>query len=551
MSQMTLIAIASPTSILLSLGGIWLLWRLAHYALVRSPLDNIPGPNPASWRKGNLHHFSDRHGWRFLDRLDTYNGVARVDGLFGDKLLYIFDPTALQYIIIKDQQSYEPVSWWTTILNFTLGPGLLGTYGDHHRNQRKMLNPVFSSAHMRNITPVFYQVAYKLRDGITTEVKDAPKDVDILSWMGRTALELIGQGGLGYSFDPLTENIPNLYGDALKAYLPTVARLGWLRHLTHHVKFIGRLSCARAIVSYIRIERLQNMVKIVTTLEEMANEILKDKREALAAGDETLMEQIGQGKDIMSILLRANTLAHEDEKLGEDELKGQMRTLLFAATDTTSGALTQILQLLAEHPDVQERLREEIIDAYQDGEVPYDTLIGLPYLDAVCRETLRLYPPVSSVFRQANRNTVLPLSQPIRGNDGTLLSEIPITKGTTTIVAIRACNRNKALWGEDALEWKPERWLSPLPETVTNARIPGVYSNQLSFFGGGRSCIGIQFSQLEMKVVLSVMINTFKFSMPDSKYKITWNLAGVKYPTVEQYGLQPCFPMKIERVRKA
>lgn len=72
---------------------------------------------------------------------------------------------------------------------------------------------------------------------------------------------------------------------------------------------------------------------------------------------------------------------------------------------------------------------------------------------------------------------VLPLSEPIRGSDGTWMKEIPIPKDTRVIVSIRGCNRNKAIWGEDAHQWKPERWLSPLPESVTDARVPGVYSN--------------------------------------------------------------------------
>ena len=71
----------------------------------------------------------------------------------------------------------------------------------------------------------------------------------------------------------------------------------------------------------------------------------------------------------------------------------------------------------------------------------------------------------------------MPLSQPIRGVDGSVIDEVVVPKGTTIIVASNACNRNKALWGDDAYEWKPERWLEPLPEAVTAARIPGVYSN--------------------------------------------------------------------------
>lgn len=67
------------------------------------------------------------------------------------------------------------------------------------------------------------------------------------------------------------------------------------------------------------------------------------------------------------------------------------RSLIFAAMDTTSGALSRILYLLAEHPDVQEKLRQEIAEALAQGEhLSYDDLVSLPYLDAVCRETLRL-----------------------------------------------------------------------------------------------------------------------------------------------------------------
>lgn len=67
------------------------------------------------------------------------------------------------------------------------------------------------------------------------------------------------------------------------------------------------------------------------------------------------------------------------------------RTLVFAAMDTTSAALSRILHLLAEHPDVQEKLRQEIVEAQAQGEnLSYDDLVSLPYLDAVCRETLRL-----------------------------------------------------------------------------------------------------------------------------------------------------------------
>ena len=108
---------------------------------------------------------------------------------------------------------------------------------------------------------------------------------------------------------------------------------------------------------------------------------------------------------------------------------------------------------------------------------------------------LRRYPAISEVYREwvmscplvaiiantlqnsTKKDMVLPLSEPIRGVDGTWMKEIPIPKDTRILVSIRGSNRDKSVWGEDAHEWKPERWLSPLPESVTDARIPGVYSN--------------------------------------------------------------------------
>lgn len=66
------------------------------------------------------------------------------------------------------------------------------------------------------------------------------------------------------------------------------------------------------------------------------------------------------------------------------------RSLLFAGSDTIASSLAQLAALLAEHPDVQNRLRSEVRPATKDRELSYDELNALPYLDCVCRETLRL-----------------------------------------------------------------------------------------------------------------------------------------------------------------
>ncbi len=138
----------------------------------------------------------------------------------------------------------------------TLGPGLLATtgklssrittcscslylyrIGDEHRRQRKLLNPAFNINHMREMIPVFYEVTHKvsfprasrqptsahvvpqLRQAIESSVSNGATEINMVNWMGRTALELMGQAGLGYSFDPLVEDSKDSYGTALKLFV--------------------------------------------------------------------------------------------------------------------------------------------------------------------------------------------------------------------------------------------------------------------------------------------------------------------------------------------
>ncbi|EMD38349.1 hypothetical protein CERSUDRAFT_82603 [Gelatoporia subvermispora B] len=509
----------------------WFLWRSLRQIFVKSPLDNIPGPPPVSFFKGNLEQIYDRQGWDFYKSLSQdYGAVVKLQGLFGQKILYVFDPTALNSIVVKDQYVYEEASFFIKTNRLIFGNGLVSTLGEHHRKQRKLLNPVFSINHMRHMAPIFYAITHKLESAIKLRVRDGPREIDILNWMARTALELVGQGGLGYSFDPLIEDKPNAMGDAIKSFMPAWAPLQIHRRLLPYVAELGPAKFRRFILDIIPDPRVQKVKYISDTVAEQSRAIFEEKKAALEHGNDAVVHQIGEGKDIMSVLMRANMDANSVDRLPEEELIAQMSTLTFAAMDTTSNALSRILHLLAENQHIQDKLRAELSQARDGHDIPYDDLVHLPYLDAVCRETLRIHPPAPWLFREARKDISMPLAKPIRGIDGTMMHEIPIPKDTTILIGVMGSNWNKKIWGEDALEWKPERWLSPLPDAVDAARIPGVYSNLMTFLGGGRSCIGFKFSQIEMKTVLSVLLTTFKFTLPLKS--IAWNIAGVTFPTM-------------------
>lgn len=216
--------------VILILGTFWHLWQNPRRNTVTDVLDKLPGPPSQSWWKGNIEQWFTRHSEAFQREVAlNYGHVVKLHGLFGNRMLYVSDPKALHHILIKEEPTFEETRSIIAMNNLMFGPGLLSTLGDHHRKQRKMLNPVFSVNHMRHMLPIFYHVIYKLRDAVSAQVLNGHNDIDVLSWTGRAALELIGQGGIGYSFDPLVEDVKNDYGDAMKALLCVIHRCNDIR----------------------------------------------------------------------------------------------------------------------------------------------------------------------------------------------------------------------------------------------------------------------------------------------------------------------------------
>ncbi|KAI0086773.1 cytochrome P450 [Irpex rosettiformis] len=525
---------------------VWVLWKVFKHYILPSPLDSIPGPPRQSFLLGNMAIFLGREGWEFYDKLRGFGSVARLDGILGSKCLFVYDPKALQHILLKDQQSFIDPSWFLAYNMASYGPGLLSVEGEQHRRQRKMLNPAFSVTQMRRIIHMLYQTAHTLRESIQGDLESKHGDVDVLNWLNRSALDSIGQGGLGYSFDALHCEESNEFANAIKMFVPASTDTAVFAPLVEHLN-LGAAGFGSRILGYIPIRVVQQLRYAVSSLRSHSIKIYAEKKAVImgksgSMSGQPVTEDVSDA--ILSELIKANTEAEAEDRLEDDEIIAQMSTIIFAATDTTSAMMSRILHLLSERPEVQERLRAEIMDARRGQDIPYDQLIQLPYLDAVCKETLRMYPPVPISFKQAQRDVVVPLAFPIRDVNGKEQQQILIPKGTTVSIGNQAANRYKEVWGDDADEWNPDRWLSPLPASVIDAHIPGVYSHLMSFLGGTKSCIGFKFAEAEMKVILSVLLEKFRFSR--SSKEIYWNLSLVTFPAVGKTNPKSQLPLVVE-----
>ncbi len=195
------------------------------------------------------------------------------------------------------------------------------------------------------------------------------------------------------------------------------------------------------------------------------------------------------GTDILSLMMAARDEA--GEPMTDLELRDELMTLLVAGHETTATSLSWALYWIHHQPQVREKLLQELDNL---GEKPdANAIFRLPYLNAVCSETLRLYPVAMSAL---NRLVKSPLQ----------IGEYNFEPGTILIPSIYLTHHREDLYPESK-QFKPERFLE-------RQFSPYEY---LPFGGGNRRCIGMAFALFEMKLVLATVLSRWQMELADSK----------------------------------
>lgn len=209
-------------------------------------------------------------------------------------------------------------------------------------------------------------------------------------------------------------------------------------------------------------------------------------------------------------IVRANLGSEKEKRIPDEELLDHIVTFVIAGHETTSVVLNFTLYSLASNPEIQKKLRAEVMSC--DTEPTFDELWSaenFPYLDAVTREGFRLFPPASRNEKVAEKDDILPLGTPVVGTDGRLIHEIPIKAGQVIHIPSVAVNRFSSVWGDGDV-FRPERWIEKtgIPD---GKFIPGAWSGMLTFLVGPRSCLGYRLAVFEMKILLMAFIRAFEF----------------------------------------
>ncbi|KIY67816.1 cytochrome P450 [Cylindrobasidium torrendii FP15055 ss-10] len=476
----------------------------------------IPGPPSPSWIAGhavdiwmNQHQAGDlEFAW-----FKKYGATIKTKGTFGDDILMTSDAKALQYILHTCAYKFEKAQEMIISVLASNGRSVLGVNGATHQRHRKVLSPAFSETQLRNYIPLFQRVGKTLTRQILHSIEKSGKTVNMHMWLGRASLDTIGEAGFAYKFNSLEDEDCEM-AEILTHLMDGASSMN--KTLRVGLWILEKIPALQVLVQYSPAHLHQRLLQFKSLARRLARRIVDEAKDSLVDD---------KGKDMLSILVRANQSEDVNKKLSEDEVLSQAAAIISAGQETTSSTLTWVFYELTNHPEIQEIVRKEICEVRSRiGEGPFTAqdYDGMVMLNAVIKETLRVHTILGFVSRQAYVDEVIPLAEPIVTKDGRRIDQIPVKKGQLIECAAHGYNRNPAVWGPDAHVWRPERW----SKKMENQLILGLHGNILTFSGGVRGCIGWRFAVMSMQSVVTEMLENFSFA-PSEDTKLVIRRPGL------------------------
>ncbi|XP_068330919.1 cytochrome P450 714C2-like isoform X1 [Pyrus communis] len=203
-------------------------------------------------------------------------------------------------------------------------------------------------------------------------------------------------------------------------------------------------------------------------------------------------------KDLMQMILEGAKNYDDADNLfsgysRDSFIVDNCKSIYFAGHETTAVTASWSLMLLATHPEWQARVRAEVLEIFRDGIPDADMFRSMKTLNMVIQETLRLYPPAVFIVRQALKDIEL--------------NNIVVPKGTNIQIPVPILQQLPDVWGPDALQFNPERFKHGI---VAACKSPEAY---MPFGFGPRICVGKNLAMTELKVILSLILSKFCFSL--------------------------------------
>ncbi|XP_017004724.2 probable cytochrome P450 6a14 [Drosophila takahashii] len=438
---------------------------------------------------GNMKGIGSKYHFRNINQqiYDQFKGKSSFAGMymFFRRTAMITDLDLIKQVMIKDFNYFQDRGAFNNPRDDPLTGHLFALEGDEWRSMRHKLSPVFTSGKMKQMTGVIVDVGHRLANTMDKLVKVSKVDdgnVEIKDLCARFTTDVIGSCAFGLECDSLQD--PNAefrqkgreiftkrrYPQSVQAFVftnPKLAKLLRMKILPDEItKFF--MSAVKNTVDY----RLKNGIKRNDFIDQLIQLRAEDQEAAKS----------GKGIDL-------------SKGLTLEQMAAQSFVFFVAGFETSSSTMSFCLYELAMQPDIQQRVRDEIenvLAEVEGGELNYDSLAKMSYLDQVVAETLRKHPLLPHLIRECNREYKVPNT------------DIVLDKGVNALIPVHNIHHDPEIY-PDPEKFDPSRFD---PEEV-KARHPMAY---LPFGDGPRNCIGLRFGKVQAKVGLVSLLRRFKFT---------------------------------------
>ncbi|KAJ8573239.1 hypothetical protein K7X08_009750 [Anisodus acutangulus] len=377
-----------------------------------------------------------------------------------------------------------------------LGDGIFTVDGDKWREQRKLSSHEFSTRVLRDFSSVVFRKNVAKLAHILSEAANSNKTVDIQDLFMKSTLDSIFRVAFGVELDSMCGS--NEEGKTFSDAFDSASEMT----LRRYVDIFWKIKRALNIGSE---AKLRDNIR---TVDAFVYKLIQRKTEQMSKPEANLSLR-WKKEDILSRFLQI-TGTHPKF------LRDIILSFIIAGKDTTATTLSWFIYVLCKYPHVQEKVAQEIKQAAVEKEddatdimdfaanVSEDSLEKMQYLHAALTVTLRLYPAV-------------PVDGKFCFSDDTLPDGFSVNKGDMVSYQPYAMGRIKFIWGDDAEEYKPERWLDG--DGFFRQESPFKFT---AFQAGPRICLGKEFAYRQMKIFAAVLLRYFVFKLSDDKKTVNY-----------------------------
>ncbi|KAL3691858.1 hypothetical protein R1sor_005509 [Riccia sorocarpa] len=431
--------------------------------------------------------------YEFLTRFLEKDEVIWID-FAGVEALHIADPTLTEFVLKTNFPNYPKGSPLKERMRELLGHGIFAADGQQWKSTRKVASLQFSSAILRDFSAAVFKERSLELARIISQFAQSKRPIDMQDMFMRFTLDATCKVGFGVEIGCLSPSLPDV-------------------PFSRNFDLANKLSFDRYIDPFWKAKKFLNvgserlLKNCVDAMDDFCYAVIRKRRLQLESG---VRDSTESKPDLLS---RFMTMIESPEDIYSDKaLRDHVVNFIIAGRDTSAVTLSWFIYMICLHPEVAEKIYEEVTELERSegsaddtggqddqfarfaGVLTFYSIGKLHYLHAALTETLRLFPAV-------------PLNARVAEKDDWLPNGLKVKKGTMVAYNAYAMGRLERNWGPDAKEYKPERWLNDGEFQPTSA------FKLISFHAGNRICLGKESAYLQMKMAAALLIKFFKFEL--------------------------------------